>query len=179
VVLLLGGAAAFNVVDVRGQPLVEVSDDRVRDSVVTASAPELDAIEPRIQGYLDGHLRDELKVAFRIADHRLRDFPRCSQLFDDLGADGGARLRATRYQSAVEVGGERICRRGAGVAAFTAVGNPRTIICPGFGRLDVKKAAVIVLHEALHFAGLPESPPTPGAMNSSEINDRIADRCGL
>lgn len=128
-------------VEDEGQALAGISDDRVTDSVVTASIPELDAIEPRIHGYLDAHLRDELKIAFRIADHRVRNFPRCAQLFDDLGADGGAHLRATRYQSAVEVGGERICRRGAGVAAFTAVGNPRTIICPVLADSTSRKPA--------------------------------------
>lgn len=118
-------------------------------------------------------------MAFRLAAERLGDSPRCAAMFSRLGADGLARLRENRYLPAAGTGVERVCSRGVGAAAFTTVGNSRTVICPGFGRLDPKQAAVIVLHEALHSAGLPESPQTPGAMTSAEINDWVADRCGL
>jgi hypothetical protein len=44
--------------------------------------------------------------------------------------------------------------------------------------LDTDKAALVLLHEALHFAGLTEQPHDPRAMTSSEINDMVKDRCG-
>jgi hypothetical protein len=147
--------------------------------VTTASVSGLDEMRPLVQGRSDDRLRNKLDLAFRIAAQRLHDRRSCRALFSELGTDGLGRLRNTRYQSAEEVGGERVCHRGAGVAAYTAVGNSRTVVCPGFGSLNPKQAAVIVLHEALHFAGLPESPSTPGAMNPAEINEMVADRCGL
>jgi len=149
------------------------------NSVTTASLPRLEEMEPRVQGGFDEHLHGKLSVAFRLAAQRLSDRPRCAKMFRELDTDGHARLLGTRYQEASTVGGEEMCRRGPGVAAYTAVDNSRTIVCPGFGRLTPKQAAVIVLHEALHFAGLAESPPTPGAMSPAEINEWVADRCGL
>jgi hypothetical protein len=139
----------------------------------------IDEARPRILGAPDARLRVKLGVAFRIAGQRPRDVPECAQLFTGLNADGVALLGSTLYQSVADTGGERVCGRGLDAAAFTMVRSPRTIVCPAFDRLTVEDAAVVVLHEALHFAGLPESPPTPGAMKSNEINDRIADRCGL
>jgi hypothetical protein len=148
-------------------------------SVITASLRWQDDLRPLIVGRFNAGGRLGLESAFRVAAERLHSRGTCRALFSELGTDGLARLRDTRYQAAAEVGAERVCRRGTGVAAFTAVGSPRTIVCPGFDSLTVKQAAVIILHEALHFAGLPEGPPTPGAMSSTEINDMIADRCGL
>jgi hypothetical protein len=141
--------------------------------------PRIDEARPRILGAPDARLRVKLGVAFRIAGQRPRDVPECAQLFTGLNADGVALLGSTLYQSVADTGGERVCGRGLDAAAFTMVRSPRTIVCPAFDRLTVEDAAVVVLHEALHFAGLPESPLTPGAVSSSEINDRIADRCGL
>jgi hypothetical protein len=119
---------------------------------------------------------DEHRGAERGLPHRaqrLHERPRCAQL-GDL-ADGRS-FAGHLVPDAAEVA-VRLCHRGVGVAAFIVVATPYGHL-PGFAD-STPAAAVIVIHEALHFAGLPESPQTPGAMSPAEINEMVADRCGL
>jgi len=118
-----------------------------------------------------------LRQAFPVALRRLLAVPDCRGLFDGLSVGGDAALRRTLYYPPSALGFDRPCRLGG--IAFTATGRVQTGLCPRFAVLPVERAALVLIHEALHFAGLPESPPTPGAMTSTEINDRIAERCGL
>jgi hypothetical protein len=148
-------------------------------SVTTASLRGPDDVRPLVQGGFDARIRGKLSVAFRLANQRLREVPECAQLFADLSADGLAQLRATRYQSVADTGGDRVCGRGLGAAAFTMVNSPRTIICPAFDRLTVEGAAVILLHEALHSAGQTEWPLDPSAPNSGQLNRMIRVACDL
>ena len=147
--------------------------------VTAASLRGLGDLRPLIQGGFDARVRGKLNVAFRLAAEQLRDVPACAKLFADLGADGIERLRATRYQAVADTGGERVCGRGLGAAAFTMVSSPRTIICPSFDRLAVEDAAVIVLHEALHSAGRTEWPADPNAPNGGQINRTVRIACDL
>ena len=144
-----------------------------------ASVKRGNDLKPRILGGFDARTRGRLAVAFRLAARQLEGFQACSALFADLGHDGVARLQAIRYQSVDDVGNERVCGRGLGAAAFTTVGNLRTIVCPGFNRLDVDEAAVIILHEALHSAGRTEWPLDPNAPNGGQINRLIRMACNL
>jgi hypothetical protein len=163
-----------------GGEAADGAGEGVATASVSAAVPSrTDEWRPRVINSFGRGLRRKLDGAFLVAALRLRDRAACRALFAGLEADGLARLGATRYRAADAAGSERVCRRAGGVAAFTAIGNPVTTICPGFDHLDVKQAAVIVVHEALHFAGLPESPATRGAMNSTEINELVAERCGL
>ncbi len=148
-------------------------------SVTAASVPGPSEIRPHILGGFKARTRVKLNAAFGIAVQRLRDLPGCAGLFSGLGTDGLAQLRAIRYQSVADTGGERVCGRGLGAAAFTLVNSPRTIVCPGFDRLTVEGAAVIVLHEALHFAGQTEWPVDPDAPDSGEINRIVRVECQL
>ena len=66
-----------------------------------------------------------------------------------------------------------------GVAAYTSVGSPRTVLCPAFASLSTSGAARILIHEALHFAGLGEKPADPKAPESYEINQIVTASCGL
>ena len=45
--------------------------------------------------------------------------------------------------------------------------------------MTVNEAAMLLLHEALHYAGLPERPVHRGAMSSKEISTLVRNRCGL
>lgn len=147
--------------------------------ILRASLPRPGDMRPLIQGGFDARIRGKLTVAFRLAAERVSSLPACAALFADLGADGLERLRATRYQSVADTGGERVCGRGLGAAAFTMVNSPRTIVCPSFDRLAVEGAAVIVIHEALHSAGRSEWPLDPEAPNGGEINRTVRAACGL
>jgi hypothetical protein len=46
------------------------------------------------------------------------------------------------------------------------VGSPSTFVCRLFQRLGDERAAVVLIHEALHHAGLTEYPQDPEAMTS-------------
>jgi len=45
--------------------------------------------------------------------------------------------------------------------------------------LLTEQAAMVVIHEALHHAGLPERPHDKKAMTSGQINDMVREACGL
>jgi hypothetical protein len=149
------------------------------ESTLPASVQRGTDPKPRILGGFSARTRSRLAVSFQLAVGRLQTLPACAELFAELGCDGVARLRSVRYQTVSDVGGDRVCGRGLGAAAFTTVGNLRTIVCPGFDRLGVDEAAVIVLHEALHAAGRTEWPLDPSAPNGGQINRLIRMACKL
>ena len=114
-----------------------------------------------------------------LAVERLRELPACRQLFAALGTDGLDRLAASFYTAPISTA-ELRARRRRKASAMISVGYPRTIICsPAFGRLTRRQAAVTVLHEALHHAGLFEYPQKPGAPRSAEIDRQVKVGCDL
>jgi hypothetical protein len=115
-------------------------------------------------------------MGFKLALERLDREPTCRALFGELGADARDMLGRSVYHRATPELERFNC---ASADAVTRVGSTVTWVCSRLAQESREQAALILIHEALHFAGLPESPPTPGAMSSKEINDRIADRCGL
>ncbi|MCP3960649.1 MAG: hypothetical protein GY719_22630 [bacterium] len=118
-------------------------------------------------------LRRSLTVAYPIALRWLRPDTACSALFRNLGADGPKTLSSTLYFPA-EVTENPPCWR---AAAFTRVGGRVTFLCEGFSRLPASRAAVILLHEALHSAGVDEQPHDPDALTSSQITQLVARTC--
>jgi hypothetical protein len=122
-------------------------------------------------------LRSRLETGFPLALERLRREPGCGQLFGDLDAEGPVVLATSIYLMPDPAQTERMCDRG--VIAITRIGQPATYLCPGFARLGGEQAAIALLHEGLHYAGLPERPPDPQALSSSEINLVVRSRCGL
>ena len=69
-----------------------------------------------------------------------------------------------------------ICRR---AAAYTKVGARSTFICPEFSRISDERAAMFVIHEALHHAGLTENPQDRRGMTSLAINSMVGRSCGF
>lgn len=120
-----------------------------------------------------GHLAE----AYSVAHDRLRLLPSCRALFAPYGADGEDLLAGSLYVQATTHHEAQIC--GRRVAAFTAVESPVTRLCRNFRRLDAEQGALILIHEALHFAGMPEAPHEKDAMTSQEINELVAESCGL
>lgn len=136
-------------------------------------------VEPWIHAAMKPRVRERLESGFTIALQRLRDIPSCRQLFSDLGADGAEMLRTTLYFPMPSIREEiKICRDG-GADAATIVGAASTFVCRNFERIPDERAAIVVIHEALHHAGLSESPPDRHAPTSREINGMVADRCEL
>lgn len=119
----------------------------------------------------------QLLLGHRLAQERLRESVPCRTLFVNLGADGEATLRRDRY-GAGDLDAERHrCPRGA--AAITAVRSFEVRLCPAFSLLSTTEAAVILIHEALHSAGMKEMPPDPDALTARAINALVRSNCEL
>ena len=59
------------------------------------------------------------------------------------------------------------------------VGQPVTFLCPTFAFLKRTEAATVLIHEALHYAGLPEQPSDPHALSPLAISSIVAGHCGF
>ena len=152
------------------------------DLVVPDAAAELapkasGRLLPNLRPGLLPDLRAKVIESFGLAASQVRSVDSCRGLFARLGADGGDRLKRTLYYPATPEVVEKRCARG--VLAATNPGSSVTWLCPGFKSLATRRAALVLIHEALHFAGLPERPQVAGAMSSAEINDLVHDACRL
>ena len=157
----------------------EVSGDFVPASVeaatVTGSVDREVPVEPWIHAKMSADVKEKLQVAVRIAADRIEEVEECGELFSRLGADGKEMLKATLYIPVVSYNRkDGICRR---AAAYTKVGARSTFICPEFSWLSDERAAMFVIHEALHHAGLPEKPQDRRAMTSLAINSMVGRSC--
>jgi hypothetical protein len=121
--------------------------------------------------------REKLLAAFEIASERVREVPECRELFTELGADATSTLdRISVYPIGRHEANPNVCRSSI---AYTFVGGGPTWICRKYWRLSDKKAAMVVIHEALHHAGLTERPRDPDGMTAAAINQMVSERCGL
>jgi len=119
----------------------------------------------------------KLARAFSIALDSVQTHQSCRTLFARLGVDGSDMLGSILYRGASASDEQRMCRRCT--VAFTCVGRPATTLCRKFSRLSDQKAAVLVLHEALHSAGLSERPHDPKGMSPAEIDGMVERNCGF
>jgi hypothetical protein len=117
-------------------------------------------------------------TARRIALDRLGARAECGELFRVRGADGARILLEADYRAAEtgEAGG--LCEQGA--SAFTGMTSRRTAVCTdAFLKLDPHTRATVLLHEALHVAGLGQHPLHAGAMTARQIDEMVGRSCGL
>ncbi len=140
---------------------------------VTASAQE---IHPWIHPSMPEPVKRKLESAFEIAVQRVTHVPQCAELFTRLGADPLEMLRTGLYFPASPARETSRCRR---AMAQTYVGDAPTWICRRVTSYSNERVAVVVLHEALHHAGLTERPHDADAMTSGAINSMVASNCGL
>lgn len=119
-------------------------------------------------------LQGKLKSAYLTAVDRLRRDSRCRALFVPLEADGVEMLERSVYARA-DAGMEATwCRR---AVAGTSVGKKMVFLCRRFASLPVYEAATILIHEALHRAGMSESPLDRGCMTGDEISEMVREAC--
>ena len=144
--------------------------------VVAASSPFV-RFEPTIDANMSDNNRERLVSSFQIAVERVREVPECRELFTELGADGIDTITKI-YFTPIGIHGARakVCN---GSVAYTFVGGGPTWLCRKFSRLSDKQAAMIIIHEALHHAGLTERPRDPDGMTSADINRMVSKGCGL
>jgi hypothetical protein len=150
-------------------------------ALAAATAPEAGvhsvspSSRPMAAGSLSQPARRTLTGGYLAALRRIGDAPGCRALFDQLKADPVEALATTSYFPASGRLEATLCSSGA--LAVTAVGRSKTWLCSSFAGLDVNWAALALLHEALHRAGLPESPSDPHAMTSDQITRLVTLRC--
>jgi hypothetical protein len=118
----------------------------------------------------------KLAAALDIASVSLAHHLGCRRLFEELGHDHGELLGSARYRHANALQEARVCDR---ADAFTVVGGRVTVLCRSFAGLSDLDAATVILHEALHHAGLSEWPVDVQARRSHEISQLVAVRCRL
>ncbi len=134
---------------------------------------------PSVRDALRPAVLHSLAQAYPLAVRQVRSIASCRALFERLGADPVRVLMNSRYEAArpEHESPNGPCQRG--VAAVTAVGSPEVRLCRNFGSLPTTGATLILLHEALHYAGLGEWPSDPKAMTPHQINLMVRDSCGL
>jgi len=160
----------------RGQALrASLSLPDLPDSAAT-SRTDIHRSRPAIDGQFDGKTIFTLHAAFHLAQEELRATDSCRALFTRLGADGLAILDGIVYSQNEVVEARRKC--GQGIAAFTQVRGNQVRLCPFFATLGTSGGATVLIHEALHSAGLTERPPDPSAMTALEITRMVAKNCG-
>jgi hypothetical protein len=130
--------------------------------------------QPHIMGFVPPKVKHRLTGAWDVALRRLKDEPGCRAIFARLGTTGEDALAGAVYRDAGE-GGDCSGK----VRALTCVGCPQIRLCRSFAELNVTGAAVIVLHEALHTAGMRESPALPDALTAWQINQVVTQNCRL
>lgn len=132
-----------------------------------------------LAGNFPARISFKLMSAMRLAGERLNRESSCRAMFLPLTDNPMQALHLTSYHLA-GVGPETRACEAQGVVAYTTVGGHRTHLCPPlFERLNTKQAAQVLLHEALHRAGLNEWPPDPDGMTSAEINAMVQQSCNL
>ncbi|HNX48993.1 MAG TPA: hypothetical protein PKL08_02420 [Thermoanaerobaculaceae bacterium] len=158
-----------------GARLVQDAREAGTRPAMPLEVPRLDSgVRPRIAGALSLRERHALARSYSLAVERVVSQPACRSLFARLGTDGAAMLARTYYLRA-GVEGKEACA--GGTVAFTHVRDHRCWICPGFSNLSDSAAAMILVHEALHLAGMREEPDGKGALSSFGISRLVARSC--
>ena len=118
--------------------------------------------------------RQRLEEAFAVAVHRVHTVPACQALFEDLELDAHTALDFSIYYPARIDHEVSTCRR---AVAFSYVGAGPTRLCRRFADLDLERAVEVVLHEALHRAGLTEHGAQPAGLLPSQIDAVVHTAC--
>ena len=132
-------------------------------------------IEPLIHARMNDGLRESVETAFEIAAQRAKDVGSCAELFSEFEVGAVETLGSAFYVPVLSYRDvKEYCDRNL---AFTTVGARVTYICPDFEGLSDQDAAKVIIHEALHSAGLEESPQYRRAKTSREIDSMVVKNC--
>ena len=118
-----------------------------------------------------------LRAAYRAAIARLNEKESCRKLFEGLDFEGVHAIGRHSYQQAESPGEKARCD--GGIDAFTVLGQSRILICRQFHSLPQRRMTVVLIHEALHTAGLSEAPHDPNGLTSPEITRMVSLACSL
>jgi len=155
-----------------------VSPEPPRPALVSVAAGDASFDSaPTASATMRSSLTKKLERTYLVAQQRLRQYPSCRALFQGLEHDGFETLEHTIYVQASKQRESQVC--GSATVAFTRVNSPVVTLCKRFDRISDAKAAVVMLHEALHTAGLDERPHDPDGMTPYEINFMVERSCGF
>ena len=130
---------------------------------------------PKTAMFTSEKAAEKLRSAFVVALERVREIPTCGALFEEFGTDGEAALTTTLYTPTHPFDEQSLCQS---AVAFTWVGGFHTRLCRRFSSLSTERAAMTLIHEALHRAGLTERPSDPDGMSAREIDSMVDEACG-
>lgn len=136
-----------------------------------------DSLRPRVKGLLAGPVQRRLSLAYPMAVRRIEERESCRALFAPLGGSGAAVLSSTVYHAFDQPNSYAACRNGA--VAFVVPSLHQTFVCSAFAWMSNELAAAVLIHEALHMAGLSEYPHDPDGLTSPQITAAVRERCGL
>ena len=166
----IGMFGGFPTAVIAGEPSDGVDTRPITTATATARAT------PWISSRVPKPVRSRIEESFQLASQRLVEAPQCGDLFSDLGANGLEALSSTLYYAASAANEKKLCN---GAWGYTTVGSAPTYLCRKFSRISEKKGAMILIHEALHHAGLGEWPNDPKGLTSKAINNLVEDACRL
>jgi hypothetical protein len=163
---------------IAGTPDAERNQTHAALNTVDASSgvDSTQVVVPRINVRISKGVRAKIESGFELALQKLRQEPQCGALFAELGTDGIAMLSTTLYYKADLNMEKRVCDRAFG---YTLVGGGPTWLCRQFSRLSDRRAAAVLLHEALHHAGLDEWPHDPDGLTPAAIDEMVEGACGF
>jgi hypothetical protein len=154
------------------------ADASVEGAAHQLSTEEGALLQPWVHPRMNDGLRARVEVAFEIAAQRVQEAEACAELFSELGVDAAETLGSALYWPVMSYRDvTELCRRRN--LAFTFVGSPMTFVCPDFERVSDQRAAMVIIHEALHNAGLKERPQYAGVgvKSSAAIDSMVAKAC--
>ena len=166
--------------DSGGEPGTIVPAVMMTASAAVVTTPPVESIavdiEPWIHPNMPTGVASKVEAAFKIAVDRVREVPKCSALFSTLGADALEILKTGLYFP-TNVQREIVaCKRSV---AQTIVGSAPTWICRNITAYPNETVAAVLIHEALHHAGLPEDATGRTAKSSGSITRTVTQQCRL
>lgn len=111
-----------------------------------------------------------------LADDRLCNLPACAQLFAQFDKDGRNIIGSTTYLNGRPT---TTCQEHLDWGMWTNVNSNTVYLCNAFDTASEGGSATLLIHEALHSAGLNEYPGDPNGMTSAQINDMVQAACNL
>ncbi len=136
--------------------------------------------QPWIHTRMDDGLRARVEAAYEIASQRVQESEACAELFSEFEVDATQTLGSVLYWPVLSYR-DRTELCGRKNLAFTFVGSTLTFICPDFEEVSDQRAAQIIIHEALHNAGLKEKPQYKGVgvKTPAAIDSMVAKACNF
>jgi hypothetical protein len=118
----------------------------------------------------------QLRSALALAIEQV-DRSSCKTLFQVLGQDGTLLLQNASFTVPDPESQRRVCNQNLAVL-FTTVGGRKITVCQNsLAELARSELATLLIHEALHMAGVAENPPVHGAPTSAGLTRLVKRSC--